>query len=56
MASNNEPPAINAVPESNGQIPKLGFNPFGTHLVLVKNSHNSASSERKKSKVPSAKV
>ena len=56
MANNREPPAINAVPESSGHIPKLGLSPLGTHFVLVMNSNMLASSDLKKSIVPSANV
>ena len=38
-----EPIAIRAVPDSNGHMPKLGFRPFGSQFVPVKNSARLAS-------------
>ena len=35
---NNAPPAIKAVPDNKGNIPKFGLVPLGTHLVPNKNS------------------
>ena len=52
----SDPTAMRAVPESKGQIPKLGLRPLGTQSVPVMNSKKVASSYSKKRIVPDASV
>ena len=47
---------MRAVPESKGQIPKLGLRPLGNQSVPVMNSKKVASSYSKKRIVPDANV
>ena len=52
----SDPTAMRAVPESKGQIPKLGLRPLGTQSVPEMNSKKVASSYSKKRIVPDASV
>ena len=51
---NNAPPAIKAVPDNNGNIPKLGLVPLGTHLVPKRNSRIFTLGSIKKENEPSS--